>query len=314
MLKTIKFVSELNIKLMKLHQNISKGDPSSQKQSFVDISMKVLCCRYWLLDLWDCHDMVFPFWRIYWNRNMGGVLTHLEDEIEMDPGHMYIISPFTSFSSHYKKRISYKTGIHVSGRHLIVSDEENELESESLIHFFLHFNLGIPFDNVFPGIFKIQINNVFQKKLEYLTHQLKKNNTAFKMTSSLRIQSFVMEVLSSIGPELWKSVNTDSRVLKVIRFIENNIGKKNSNTELAEVINMAPNSFSRLFKENMGVTPHHFLQKRKVAYACELFEYTDKTIEEMAALLGFSDRYHFTRVFTAITGVSPGSYRTRILF
>ncbi len=299
---------------MEFYENISTGDPSSQKQSFVDINIKVLCCRYWLLDLWDCHDMVFPFWRIYWNRNEGGVLTHLENEIEMYPNYIYIISPFTSFSSHYIKKNRYKTGIHVSGRHLIDSDNENELESKYLIHFFIHFNMGIPFDNIFPGIFKIRINKLFEKKLEYLTQQLKKNNMDFKMTSNLRIQSFVMEVLSCIGPELWRSVNTDSRVLKVIRFIENNIGKKNSNAELAEVIYMAPNSFSRLFKENMGVTPHQFLQKRKVAYACELFEFTDKTIEDIAVILGFSDRYHFTRVFTTITGVSPGSYRKRILF
>ena len=292
----------------------SSGDPSPNKQTFVDVNMKVLCCRYWLLELWDCHDMVFPFWRIYWNRNTGGVLTHINENIEMTPDNVYIIAPFTSFSSKFTKKSIYKKGIHVSGRHLVSTDKEVELASGSLIHFFVHFNLGVPFDNVFPGIFKVKISNTLMDKLAYLTHQLKNNNNTFKMTSSLKLQSFIMDALSNIGPELWKSFNIDPRILSVIRHIENNLSEKNENKTLAKVIHMAPNSFSRLFRENMGITPHKFLQKRKVAYACELFEHSDKTIEEMAILLGFSDRYHFTRVFTSITGVSPGTYKSRMLF
>lgn len=297
-----------------INRNINSGDPSPHLQSFVDVHMKVLCCRYWLLDLWDCHDMVFPFWRIYWNRNHGGVLAHMNEKTVMTPEYVYIIAPFTSFSSKFIKKSMFAKGIHVSGRHLINTDKEVELESESLIHFFIHFNLGVPFDNVFPGIFKIKISSSLKSKLEYITNQLKKNNVTFKMTSSLKIQSFIMDVLSNIGPELWKSFNIDARILKVIRYIENNLGEKNENKTLAEVVHMAPNSFSRLFRENIGITPHQFLQKRKVAYACELFEHSDKTIEEMATLLGFSDRYHFTRVFTSVTGVSPGLYKSRTLF
>lgn len=297
-----------------INSTINSGDPSPNAQSFVDVHMKVLCCRYWLLDLWDCHDMVFPFWRIYWNRNHGGVLTHMNEKTEMTPENVYIIAPFTSFSSKFNIKSMHTKGIHVSGRHLLSTDKEVELESESLIHFFMHFNLGVPFDNVFPGIFKIKMSSSLKSKLEYITNQLKNNNDTFKMTSSLKIQSFIMDVLSNIGPELWKSFNIDPRILNVIRYIENNLAEKNENKTLAEVIHMAPNSFSRLFRENMGITPHQFLQKRKVAYACELFEHSDKTIEEMATLLGFSDRYHFTRVFTSVTGVSPGLYKSRTLF
>ena len=297
-----------------ISKNNKTGDPSSNVQSFVAINMKVLCCRYWLLDLWDCHDMVFPYWRIYWNRNKGGVLKFVNEKTEMTPENVYIIAPFTSFSSKFNKKSVYTNGIHVSGRHLVSTDKELDSETESLIHFFVHFNLGIPFDNVFPGIFKIKVNDVLKAKLEYLTNQLKTNNEIFKMTSSLKIQSFIMDVLSNIGPELWKSFNIDPRILKIIRYIENNVGEKNSNETLANFIHMAPNSFSRLFRENMGISPHQFLQKRKVAYACELFEHSDKTIEDMAAILGFSDRYHFTRVFTSVTGVSPGLYKSRTLF
>ena len=40
------------------------GDPSRNKQSFTDVKLNILCCRFWKLDLWDCHDMAFPFWSL----------------------------------------------------------------------------------------------------------------------------------------------------------------------------------------------------------------------------------------------------------
>ncbi|WP_179352710.1 helix-turn-helix domain-containing protein [Winogradskyella vidalii] len=295
---------------MKFIKNIELGDPSANNQNFINLNLKLLCCRYWLLDLWDCHEMVFPFWRLYWNKNTGGQLIHQDNVFEMNPNHLYIIPPFTSFSSRYSKNHIYNEGIHVSGKHVNVNHNEKEFEDMYLIHFFVHFNLGVPFDSVFPGILKIELTDYLKDRLNYLTMRLKIENTDFKLTFNLKLQAFIKEALTNIGPELWKTINIDERVLKVIRFIEVNIDKKLSNTEMSSIINMAPNSFSRLFKEEMNITLHKFIQNRKIAKSCELFEHTNKSIEEISYNLGFSDRYHFSRVFKSVTGLTPASYKS----
>ena len=40
------------------------------------------------------------------------------------------------------------------------------------------------------------------------------------------------------------------------------------------------------------------------------FEHTNKTIEDVAYNLGYSDRYHFSRVFKTVTGLTPGIYKS----
>ncbi|MDC1277059.1 AraC family transcriptional regulator, partial [Algibacter sp.] len=282
---------------MKFVKNVELGDPSSKKQNFIDVKLKVLCCRYWYLDLWDCHDMVFPFWRIYWNKNEGGELKLQEEIYKMTPDYLYIVSPFTSFSTRFLNNHKFSSGIHVSGRNLSEGHNESYYEKKSLIHFFSHFKLGTPFDNVFPGVFNIELTPHLKERLMYLTERLKIENHDFKLTFNLKLQAFIKEAISNIGSELWKTINIDSRVLTVHRFIETSIDKKLSNSELADIVNMAPNSFARLFKEEMNITLHSYIQNRKIAKACELFEHSNETIEDISFKLGFSDRYHFSRVF-----------------
>lgn len=281
---------------MKHVKKIELGDPSSNKQNFIKINIKFLCCRYWLLDMWDCHDMAFPFWRIYWNKNLGEQLIHQEDIYVMSPNYIYIIAPFTSFSTQFTKKHVYDSGIHISGREVTEAINESDFEEKSLFHFFTHFNLGVPFDNVYPGIYKIELTNHLKERINFLTQRLKIENKYFKLTFNLKLQSFIKEAISNLGAELWKAINIDERVLTVLRYIEINLNKKLSNAELAEIINMAPNSFARLFKKEMNITLHNFIQKRKIARACDLFEHTNKTIEDVTFDLSFSDRYHFSRV------------------
>jgi len=295
---------------MKIAKNVGLGDPSSNFQNFIDLKLKLLCCRYWLLDLWDCNDMVFPYWRIYWNKNEGGELIHNDKTTTMQPDMLYIIPPFTSFSSRFAKHHVYKTGIHVSGKHLTNTIDESRYEEKSLIHFFTHFNLGVPFDNVYPRIIEIELTDYLKERLLYLTERLKIENTDFKLTFNLKLQAFIKETLTNIGPELWKTINMDDRVLKVIRFVEMHVDKKLSNAEIADVVNMASNSFARLFKQEMNISVHNFIQNRKIAKACDLFEHSNNTIEEVAFNLGFSDRYHFSRVFKSVTGLTPAVYKS----
>jgi transcriptional regulator GlxA family with amidase domain len=95
----------------------------------------------------------------------------------------------------------------------------------------------------------------------------------------------------------------------VLREIEDHISEELTNKRLAKVANMAVNSFARVFKEEIGLPPQHFVRERRVQKTSILLHHTTEPIEEIARLSGFCDRFHLARVFKEVTTYSPAQYR-----
>ncbi len=67
--------------------------------------------------------------------------------------------------------------------------------------------------------------------------------------------------------------------------------------------------FSKKYKELTGYSPiQHFIHL-KMQHACYQLDISDKSIQEVAAQLGYDDAYYFSRLFSKILGVSPTQYR-----
>ena len=123
------------------------------------------------------------------------------------------------------------------------------------------------------------------------------------------IQSLIMEVLGQIEAISWEQSSTDTRILKVIRYIDQKTTNNPSNHELATMINLADNSFVRLFRKEIGMPVQRFIKEQKINKACAMLDHTDLSIDEVAARTGFADRYHFSRIFRQIKNIPPGRYR-----
>lgn len=49
--------------------------------------------------------------------------------------------------------------------------------------------------------------------------------------------------------------------------------------------------------------------RRRIGIACSLLHRSNLSMDEVAQQTGFCDRYHFSKVFKQIRGVSPGTFR-----
>lgn len=98
---------------------------------------------------------------------------------------------------------------------------------------------------------------------------------------------------------------------KVREHIEANFAQRVDLSRLAHIADLSTSYFSRAFKESLGMPPHRYVMTRRLAGAAELIRKTAKPLAEVAIEVGFSDQSHFTRIFTQMTGETPGALRRR---
>lgn len=295
---------------MKFFKVPDKGDPSNIPQLFSGLSINLLCCRFWWLKNWESRNMSFPYWRIYWNKSCGGVISFAGKTIEMTPNQIILIPPYTAFSSRLKENTIPPSGYNLEGGRVGEETSEADLMREGIVlHLFIHFNLGMPYDFISPQLFSFEVLNDLRSDLEELSLSLQQNNVQLSVQSSLLIYKVIMLSVSQIPKEFWNLETTDQRILRVLREIEDHISEELTNKRLATVANMAINSFARVFKEEIGIPPQQFVRERRVQKTSILLHHTAEPIEEIARLSGFCDRFHLARVFKEVTSYSPAQYR-----
>lgn len=69
------------------------------------------------------------------------------------------------------------------------------------------------------------------------------------------------------------------------------------------------NYYSKLFTANVGLTPQQFVIRTRMEKAKELLRFSELTVGEISATVGFSDSLYFSRAFKKYTGVSPSEFR-----
>ncbi len=79
--------------------------------------------------------------------------------------------------------------------------------------------------------------------------------------------------------------------------------------DLAGYASMSVRTFTRRFREEVGVTPLHWLTQRRVERARQLLEETDIPVDEVAARAGFGTGASLRQHLRATIGVAPSAYR-----
>lgn len=106
---------------------------------------------------------------------------------------------------------------------------------------------------------------------------------------------------------------------KVVSEIESNIIQNypDCNYELDTYLRSFPFSYDylrKLFKKEVGVTPHQYLIDKRLQTAAEFLcsPFVDgSNISEIARMCGFREPLYFSRIFKSKYGVSPSKYQRR---
>jgi len=97
---------------------------------------------------------------------------------------------------------------------------------------------------------------------------------------------------------------------QITLFINRNLHKGLTLKTLAQFLGYSEKYCSDLFQSRMGESFSCYLKRRRTDTAVSLLATTDKSIAEIAAVLGFSDQFAFSHFFKRSTGRSPREFRT----
>lgn len=114
---------------------------------------------------------------------------------------------------------------------------------------------------------------------------------------------------SQFSDLLAHSSATDAGIARLQEWISDHLTEDLTNEALARWTNLSVRHFSRLFRQQVGVTPAHYVESVRVDAAARQLVHTDNGLRTIAHLVGFGSAETLHRAFRGRFGVTPAAYR-----
>lgn len=184
--------------------------------------------------------------------------------------------------------------------------------SESLSIIPMRFELRSNHDNL-PGE-KIKeavyfaYDTMHVSEFEFLALQICHiNENCISQLDKATISSLFNTILSLAVREIRfaNEIKHNSSIEKTMEWLKAHPLNQSSIDYLARKAGISKKYFTKLFKLQYGVTPKRFQLEQRMNYAKYILQDSDCSIKEIAAQVGYSDQYIFSKQFKKIIGSSP---------
>lgn len=150
------------------------------------------------------------------------------------------------------------------------------------------------------GIFKFPLN----RSIQALMNRIFDEDTPMNAAKALGYFYMLMAEQEVSAPHKGNMYVENAK-----NYIRINYSQNPMITEIAQALNIDDRYLYNLFMRYEGLSPKKYLNQIKLRRACELLERTDAPIAEVAASVGFSDSFSFSKFFTKHMHLSPTAYR-----
>ena len=148
-------------------------------------------------------------------------------------------------------------------------------------------------------VLPIENSRSFIKEFEYI----KKN--FIHPQKRLYLMGLFYNLLYDISNTKISEYNTLSNA---ISYIENNFSSEITNGTLAKICHLNEEYFRKQFKKTYGVSPKQYIVDTRLKMAKQMLSEGVLKINVISEKSGFSNPYHFCRLFKGKTGLTPSEY------
>lgn len=125
----------------------------------------------------------------------------------------------------------------------------------------------------------------------------------------LRGNALLMQLLFTLYSSRNSNKASSDAVERCKKYMEDNCKEEITLQKLGDLTGYSHIHIMRLFKKEVGLTPHRWLTEIRIGRAKRLLGDSSATLEEIAEKCGFSSTSHFKTLFKERTGFTPGAYR-----
>ena len=256
---------------------------------------------------WNWKGVNSPFARIYMVES-GSAKVALPDGVHIiKPGFLYLIPAFVTHS--------YENDGTFILYYIHVYDEQNILD-----------RLNFPFEVMANELDDILVRRLLAinpgRELKrsnpdtYDNHPTLMQNIArndqFPFYTIVETKGILLQLFSRfLEKASFKQEITDKRIVKVVRYIRENINRNICIEELASICYLTNDHFIRLFKKELQCTPIQYINQKKIEKAQLMLIIGDKSIKDIAYSLSFENISYFYRLFSKLTGNPPSRYKEK---
>jgi AraC family transcriptional regulator len=146
----------------------------------------------------------------------------------------------------------------------------------------------------------------------WLAHRLYREFRRPDAFSPLAVEGLFLEIGAALARQPDPAAGPRPGWLGRVRdLLRRRFAERLSLAEVAREAGVHPVHLARTFRAACGCTVGEYVRRLRVDYARARLAGSDAPVAEVALAAGFADQSHFSRVFRALTGVSPAAYRGR---
>lgn len=128
----------------------------------------------------------------------------------------------------------------------------------------------------------------------------------------VEINAVFFQILSVLKEGCTRAGKSDV-VHKVMSLVAQNIQHRYSLEEMATACGYSKNHVIKVFRSEMGKTPHAYITETKINLAKQQLLNSDSSLTQISIECGFGDYINFYKAFTCVEGCSPREWRERRL-
>ena len=159
-----------------------------------------------------------------------------------------------------------------------------------------------------PGYlhFRVSQDVPLQNLVENLIHTLLFPDPHRRKISQMTMTLLFLQLMDYTDKLEWDL--REDTILKLLRYVEEHYAA-GSLTEAARDLHTDIYSLSRQIRRHTGKTYTQLVQEKRLAQAAFLLRSTTRTVDDIAAAVGYENISYFHRIFKAAYGLSPRHYR-----